>query len=198
MRGCLRPVSRNVRQTGEKIDMQEWQEQAVKNNLVILEEGECQLCGAKTNKNLRECVEKASFLTHRLNHKLGIQYMTIFLCVDAHALQHAEIHGRWNNHFHLTRLNLILIEKIQWNYKLSVILSHVIDAYKIKHSDETIINPAIKKRGLTTITDVEKSSSDKDYINLVNQWATDVFESFYRDHEIAQQISDLLIKKLNT
>jgi hypothetical protein len=178
-------------------DMQEWQEQAFKNNLVILAEGECQLCGAKTNKNLFECVEKTSFLTHKLNHELGIKHMTIFLCVDAHALQHSEIHGRWNNHFHLTRLNLILLEKIQWSYKFSPILSNVIDSYKIKHSDEIIITPELKRRGLTMITDVERSTSDKGYINLVNKWATDVFESFHSGHKIAQQISDLFIKKLN-
>ena len=178
--------------------MQDWQVQAKKNELNILEDGKCQLCGSNTAKGLFECVGKSSLITHQFNHEDGIKYNTIFLCVDAHALQHSEIHGRWNNHFHLTRLNLILIENINWDYKLSPLLSNVVNSYKMKHLDEKIVSPEIGKRGFITISDVEKSSSDSDYIQLVNKWAVGVFESFIQGHEISKKISRLFKDKYFT
>ncbi|WP_069872288.1 DUF5946 family protein [Fusibacter sp. 3D3] len=93
--------------------------------------------------------------------------MTIFLCVDAHALQHAEIHGRWNNHFHLTRLNLILNENIKWNYKLSPLLSEVVDSYKASRLEERIIPPEIGKNGNSTVLDVCNTSDGEEYIKVV-------------------------------
>lgn len=127
--------------------MQEWQEQAKKNNLALIEKGECQLCGSKTSQGISECVEKSAYVTHRLRHDEGIKHMTVFLSVDAHALQHSEIHGRWSNHFHLTRLYLIFRENIKWNYKYSPILSDVVNLYKNNHLNEVIEAPEAKKEG---------------------------------------------------
>lgn len=176
--------------------MQEWQEQAIKNNLTIIENGECQLCGSKTNNGILECVEKSSIIAHKLNHDSGIKYMTIFLCVDAYALQHSEIHGRWNNHFHLTRLNLILNEKIQWSYKLSPILSSVWDSYKIKKSNEIVKTPPVRERGIVVITDVEKANTDIEYVQFVNQWAKGVFASFIHSQTISKRVSELFKEKI--
>jgi len=169
--------------------MQTWQEQSKKNGLTILEKGKCQLCGANTTKGIFECVEKSGLITHQLKHN------TIFLCVDAYALQHTEIHGRWNNHFHLTRLNLILNKNINWNYKLSPLLSNIINFYKYKHIDEKIIPPEIGKRGVLTITNIEKINSELEYIKMVNMWAVEVFESFINGHEIVDEISLLFKNK---
>lgn len=175
--------------------MQDWKDQAEKNNLVIRDNGKCQLCGSETKKGLFECVEKSNYIAHKLNHDDGIRFMTIFLCVDAHALQHSEIHGRWNNHFHLTRLNLMLNMNIKWNYKLSPLLSEVINSYKIIHPDERIKAPEKEKRGVVTITDVEKSETDAEYIELVTEWAKGVYNSFTEGHEIVSRISHLFINK---
>jgi hypothetical protein len=163
--------------------MKSWREQAEKNGLTIIEEGNCQLCNARTKKGLIECVDKSSMIIHKLDHDLGIKNMTIFLCVDAHALQHGEIHGRWNNHFHLTRLNLILNRKVQWNYKLSPVLSRILDAYKLAHKGEIIGNPKCHERGRISVVDLEKVKSDIDYIDIVNQWAFEVYNKFVSGHK---------------
>jgi len=170
--------------------MKHWTEQANRNNLRIIDHGRCQLCGADTNGGLRECIEKAAFVTHLHEHELGIEAMTIFLSTDAHALSHGEIHGRWNNHFHLTRLYLILVKKIKWNYNLSPKLSQAVNQYKSGHLDEIISNPPSLERGLTTVTDVEKVSMT-DYDQAIQIWAYDVFMAFQAYHHIGKAIADL-------
>lgn len=176
--------------------MKHWTEQAEKNNLVIKENGKCQLCGSNTKDGLRECVEKAAFITHLHEHEKGVEEMTIFLCTDAHALSHGEIHGRWNNHFHMTRLYLILVKGIQWHYKLSPKLSQVVNDYKDEHMSETIPNPPYMERGQTTVTDVESAQSAS-YNEAVRKWAHDVFMAFEDHHHIASLIADRFIAGYN-
>lgn len=175
--------------------MQSWRDHAQKNKIEIIDNGDCQLCGAILDYGISQCVDLSSNTAHELTHQDGIKHMTIFLCVDAHALQHAEIHGRWNNHFHLSRLDLILNEHIQWTYRLSSRLSEVIDSYKASHLDERILPPEAGKRGVITISDVYRAQSDGEYIELAHQWATDVYESFAAGHEISQEISSVFKSK---
>jgi hypothetical protein len=177
--------------------MQDYIDQAKKNGLIIKSEGVCQLCGAETRKGLNECVEIASNITHKLNHELGIHHMTIFQCVDAHALQHCEIHGRWNNHFHLTRLYLILKEGIKWNYKYSPLLSEVVDKYKTAHMEEIISPPSALSRGKITVMDVENATTDEEYIILTKQWAKEVFEKFSIGHIIASGVAADFLNRIN-
>ena len=171
--------------------MQDWLDFAQKNGLEIKETGRCQLCNSDVKNGIIECIDIASQITHKLDHEKGIKHMTIFLCVDAHALQHSEIHGRWNNHYHLTRLNLILKRKIIWNYKLSPILSEVIDSYKEKN-----INEIISKRGKLTVKNVDNSISDEEYIKIVWSWAEEVYKSFEESHNKVEKISDLFFKRV--
>lgn len=176
--------------------MQDWREQAQKNNLVLLEEGACQLCGSNTTKGIAECLEKAAHVTYRLSQGEGVEYMTIFLSVDSHALQHPEIHGRWNNHLHLSRLYLVLREKLRWQHKYTPVLSGIVNDYKKRHPNEVIEPPEVKKRGITTVTDVEAADSDRQYIERVREWADGVFESFGHGHEIASEIAKACRRKI--
>lgn len=176
--------------------MQKWQDQAEKNNLVISEKGDCQLCGSRTNGGIAECVEKAGYITTRESRINDTTQISIFLCVDAHALQHAEIHGRWNNHFHLSRLHLILQDKIVWEYKYSVLLSEILKSYKEIKPNEIIASPNRKKRGEITVTDIEGHSSDEQYLKMVTHWATSVFDSYSEGHDIAKEIANLFKQKI--
>lgn len=175
--------------------MPKWLEQAAKNDLEILEDGQCQLCGSDTFHGITECVAIASKITHKISQEKGIQHMTLFLCVDAHALQHTLIHSRWNNHFHLARLHLILVDKIQWNYELSPILQEALDAYKISHPDEKIIEQDANHQPTITVTDVDASHDESEYIDLVWQWAEEVYASFSEHHVNARQLADLFHQK---
>ena len=177
--------------------MQDWREQAKKNGIKIIDKGECQLCGAHILNGIVECVEKLGLISHRLNRTEGVSNMTIFKCVDSHALQHSEIHGKWNNHFHLSRLNLILQQNIKWSYKYSTILSNVLDEYKTENYDEEIKSPETKKRGVLTIADIEGIESENEYKELVNKWAKYVYESYAEGHKISEKISKIFIDKIN-
>ncbi len=179
------------------IQMQDWREQAKKKNVEIIKEGRCQFCGSPVEKGVTQCVEISSMIIHKLNHADGIKNMTIFMCVDAHALQHPEIHGRWNNHYHLTRLELILNENFQWNYKLSPLLSEVLDEYKKQHQNERIIPSEPGKRGSITAYDIDKTSSEEEYIELVKQWAKEVYESYLEGHKISKKIASKFKEKIN-
>lgn len=176
--------------------MKDWTEYAFKNNLVVQKLGKCQLCSSNTNHGVSECLEMAARVTNQIEHPLGILHGTIFLSVDAHALQHSEVHGRWNNHFHLSRLNLILRGKISWNYKMSPILSSVLDSYKMDKESEFIHPPEIGQRGRWTVTDIAQTTTDADYIKSVWKWASDVFDSYSKGHPIAFAVSDLFREKM--
>lgn len=175
--------------------MPKWLEQAAKNDLEILEDGQCQLCGSDTFHGITECVATASKITHKISQEKGIQHMTLFLCVDAHALQHTLIHSRWNNHFHLARLHLILVEEIDWNFELSPILQEVLDAYKVSHPDEKILEQDAHHKPTITVIDVDASHNEEEYIDLVWRWAEEVYDSFSGSHEIAMRLADLFKKK---
>jgi hypothetical protein len=169
--------------------MQHWKDQAKKNGLTIVKEGSCQLCGAKLLYGIEECINVAANVGNKLDHAQAVKHMTLFLTVDAHALQHSEIHGRWNNHFHLTRLHLILYEHIQWTYTFSTLLSSVLDEYKISHLDETILTPI--DRGEITVADIDDTDDTNAYIKEVYDWARDVYRSYSHGHDVVINISDI-------
>ncbi len=171
--------------------MPKWLEQAIKNDVEILEDGQCQLCGSDTLHGITECVATAAKLVHRLSHEKGVQQKTIFLCIDAHALQHPQIHGRWNNHFHLARLHLIVHEKVQWTYDDSEILNLVLDAYKLKHAQEFIPEPELGARPRLTVIDVDACHSEDDYIAMVWQWAEQVHADYAASHDVAHRLATL-------
>ncbi|MBI3713868.1 MAG: hypothetical protein HY253_13040 [Burkholderiales bacterium] len=169
--------------------MPKWLEQAIKNDVEILEDGQCQLCGSDTLHGISECVATAAKLGHRLSHEKGVQQQTIFLCVDAHALQHPQIHGRWNNHFHLARLHLIVHEKIQWTYDDSEILNAVLDAYKVKHAQEFIPPPDLAGKYCLTVIDVDASRTEEEFIAMVWQWAEQVYAAHAASHDVAHRLA---------
>ena len=87
--------------------MQDWREQAAKRSVTIMDSGPCQFCGAAFTGGVAECMEVYAEVSGRM--ALGLDYAQVHLItVDAHALQHPEIHGRLNNNFHLVSLAHIL------------------------------------------------------------------------------------------
>jgi hypothetical protein len=175
---------------GKKI-VKDWLEQAKNNKLEVVSVGHCQLCGAATLHGIAECIELASQVTHQIDHAKSIENMALFMCVDAHALQHAEIHGRWSNHFHLTRLKLILEDGVQWTYSHSLRLSDALNAYKADHENQFILPPAVGKRGETTVSDLASCTSESDYLAAVQRWAKEVFAAYEHAHTIASSVAVL-------
>ncbi|MEQ8627163.1 MAG: DUF5946 family protein [Ekhidna sp.] len=145
--------------------------------------GHCQFCGAATTRGVHECVEIFSLGFQQIDYSRIENHLYRFLSVDAHTLQHPEIHGRWNNHFHLTRLYLIFNHKVKWRYELSPRLSDHLNKYKAHHKDELLNPPKILSRGDLTSTDVLSSSTNEEKCrDMIMKWAKEVYHAWSEHH----------------
>ncbi|TMU50732.1 DUF5946 family protein [Flagellimonas algicola] len=170
--------------------MQDYIAFAKKNEVVLMDRGNCQFCGANTRKGIHECLEIFNLGFQEIDFTNIENNVYRFKMVDAHALQHPEIHGRWSNHFHLSRLQLILKYDIQWTYRHSPKLSDYLNKYKIDHLNEFLIPPDLLNRGSITTTDVlEKSKNGEDCKQIINDWAREVYSSWSYYHSLADLIA---------
>ncbi|TRX59458.1 hypothetical protein FNH22_09870 [Fulvivirga sp. M361] len=176
--------------------MQNYIDLARKNGITLLDTGRCQFCGANTIKGVHECVEIFNLGFQSLDYSKAENHIYRFISVDAHTLQHPEIHGRWNNHFHLLRLHLIFRYHMAWNYELSPKLSDYLNAYKIDKQHEFLTPPAISKRGHITTTDVlshsESASACKE---MIKKWGQEVYQSWGNYHILVDEIAKGFMEK---
>ena len=170
--------------------MQDYIDLAKKNGVTLLDSGKCQFCGANTHRGIHECLEIFNLGFQVIDFSNLENHLYRFLIVDAHTLQHPEIHGRWNNHFHLTRLHLIFKYGIKWTYGLSPKLSDYLNSYKVHKQDEYLIPPEILNRGNITSTDIkEKSVNETECKDLIGKWAIDVYGKWSTNHSIVDNIA---------
>ena len=170
--------------------MQEYTDLAKKNGVTLLDSGSCQFCGANVERGIHECLEIFNIGFQKIDFSDSKNHIYRFLIVDAHTLQHPEIHGRWNNHFHLSRLHLIFKYNVNWTYQLSPKLSDHLNRYKAKNQNERLTPPEVLKRGKITTTDVrEKANNEADCKNMIIQWAQEVYEVWHEYHDVVDQIA---------
>jgi hypothetical protein len=170
--------------------MQDYISFAEKNGITLLDNGKCQFCGANTKRGIHECLEIFNLGFQNIDFSKIENHIYKFLIVDAHTLQHPEIHGRWNNHFHLLRLHLIFGYKINWTYKLSPKLSDYLNKYKTDKQGEYLIPPEKLKRGKITTTDIIKESiDDKKRKGLIEKWALEVYDKWNTHHYVVDIIA---------
>ena len=147
-------------------------------------------CGAETSVGVHECLEIFNLGFQHIDFSDPRNHMYRFLIVDAHTLQHPEIHGRWNNHFHLTRLQLIIKYNIKWQYHLSPQLSDHLNAYKKNNADEYLEPPPILQRGNVTTTDVlNYSNNETECKAIIEKWAIEVHRAWEKSHPIVDGIA---------
>lgn len=176
--------------------MQDYTDIANKNGVTLLDNGKCQFCGAETTRGVHECVELFSLGFQMIDYSRAENHLYRFLSVDAHTLQHPEIHGRWNNHFHLTRQHLIFYYHINWNYKLSPKLSDYLNAYKADKSEEYLVPPEISERGSITTTNIMNNATNETSCReMVKKWGIEVYNSWSRHHELVDRIASGFMKK---
>ena len=176
--------------------MQDYISFAAKNGVTLADLGSCQFCGANTQRGIHECIEVFSLGFQDIDFSSLENHRYRFLIVDAHALQHPEIHGRWSNHFHLSRLHLIFRYKVDWSYGLSPQLSTFLNRNKAKRKDEYLIPPNALDRGNVTSTDVrEKSENETACKNLIESWAKAVYDKWQENHPIVDQIAHAFLKR---
>ncbi|GAB5472685.1 MAG: hypothetical protein Mars2KO_07840 [Maribacter sp.] len=179
--------------------MQNYIDLAAKNGVSLIGVGDCQFCGSKTERGIHECVEIFSLGFQAIDYSKPENHLFRFISVDAHTLQHPEIHGRWSNHFHLTRQHLMFYYNIKWNYMLSPKLSDHLNNYKIHHSEEYLEPPAILKRGRITTTDVlDNSSTESNCQKMIDQWGRKVYDSWSQNLEIVNRIAQGFLRNNNS
>lgn len=156
--------------------MQDYRDFAAKNGLTLEETGPCPLCGGAAERAVHECVEI---------FELGYGPLDLreprfrFHIVDAHALQHPELHGRWSNHFHLARLCLVVGDGVHWTYRDSPRLSGVLDRFKKEHPDARLVPPPRGHRGTRTAADVRAAVDDPVHCKaIIEAWAQAVHRAW--------------------
>ncbi|MCZ8217738.1 MAG: DUF5946 family protein [Cyclobacteriaceae bacterium] len=169
--------------------MQDFMDQANKNGVTLLDRGRCQFCGADYQKGIFDCMDNYNSGLQLLDFNNSEYHISRFLSVDAHALQHPEIHGRWSNHFHLTRLNLILDKKQHWDYKKSPLLSDYLNNYKQNRPNEFLALPKPLERGKITAKDLIKSITADECVELIKKWADEVYQAWSFNHLVVSQIA---------
>lgn len=170
--------------------MQDFIEQANKNGITLFSQGSCQFCGANYQRGIFECMENYNNGIELLNFNNPDYQISRFLSVDAHALQHPEIHGRWSNHFHLTRLHLITRKHVKWNYKKSPILSHYLNDYKLSRPNEILVPPKPMERGTITAKELTQATTTDECIELIAHWADEVYQTWKSSHLLISAIAD--------
>lgn len=170
--------------------MQDFIDLAKKNGVTLLDKGKCQFCGADTQKGVFECVEIFSLGFQEIDFNNPENHIYRFLIVDAHTLQHPELHGRWNNHFHLTRLHLIFQYNIVWTYQHSPKLSDYLNKYKVDKQEEVLSAPPLQNRGAITTTHILENSIDEASCKKkISSWALEVYETWYLHHNTVDVIA---------
>lgn len=163
---------------------------AEKNGITLLDTGACQFCGAATTRGIHECNELFSLGFDLLNFGQSENHAYRFMSVDAHALQHPEIHGRWSNHFHLTRQHLMFTHQVQWSYALSPQLSDVLNRYKATRMQERLAPPPSLKRGeITTTTIAQQATTEQECQEWVERWGRAVYAAWEAHHDTIEQIA---------
>jgi hypothetical protein len=176
--------------------MQDFIDQSNKNGVTLLDNGRCQFCGADYQKGIFDCMDNYNNGLHLLDFNNSEHHLSRFLSVDAHALQHPEIHGRWSNHFHLTRLNLILVKNQIWDYKKSPMLSDYLNAYKLNKPNEFLTIPKTLDRGKITAKDLIDATTASECVELIKKWADEVYHSWSSSHSIVSHIADGFLKNI--
>lgn len=141
----------------------------------------CQCCGAHIAEGLKGCFELFAALGERgySDPRFARPY---FYGVDAHALQHPEIHGKKNNAAHLLRLHWIFTTNAHdqadtvprwWQRYLS--------------NNEVPVLAVPPTRGALTVVDVAAEQKPERYAALMCQWAEVVYQAWAPHHGWAER-----------
>lgn len=176
--------SKAERKGGMDGTMQSYVDFAAKNGVVLNDVGPCQFCGAVLDRSVHECMEVFELGFGGLDLTLPQDHIFRFFIVDAHALQHPELHGRWSSHFHLARLVAILDEGVVWSYSDSPRLSSALDAHKTGVPDERLVPPRTGERGTHTVSGVQAVHTDEGSCKAeIRTWAHSVHTAWASEHE---------------
>jgi hypothetical protein len=158
--------------------MQDFRQQAIKNGISIVETGPCQFCGSAVERGVAECIELLGELAGRVRHEKAYGEAHLF-SVDAHALQHPEVHGRLNNHVHL--LSLCLMLERGASAALGSRKPAVEKFLALGREWPALLPPPVGARGALTVEQVGRATAEE-RPGLARRWAEDVWNR-WRPHQ---------------
>jgi Family of unknown function (DUF5946) len=178
--------------------MKSAQEHAARNGLVLVAEGPCPMCGAPTGTGYDGCLADSLRLGELLDFSDPAHQLTRFLSVDAMALQHSEVHGRWNNHLHLARLRLVLVDGIVWRYPFTPLLSAAMDSYRHRRPRPVpLAPPPPGRRGALTAHDLADITDAHAATVFTRQWAASVYAAYRADVATILPLTADFVARLN-
>lgn len=139
----------------------------------------CQCCGAPVAEGVKGCFELFAELPSR-----GYgdpRYRGSFYGVDAHALQHPEIHGKKNNAAHLLRLCWVFEHDA---HERSDSVPRWWQRY-LERGDVPPLEPP-RKRGALTVVDVAATATPEQYAAAMRRWAESVYVAWAAHHPWAR------------
>ncbi len=150
----------------------------------------CRYCGASIPKRARNCFE---YYSEIMTSKFSTEEFRKFqiYCVDAHALQHPELHGIKNNFYHLLSLCYSFeFKKEPLNYKDIKFLQQRANSTK---DIPTLMVPA--NRGTMSINTIENISEKDQFEKTSREWAFEVWNTWSRYHDFIREELKLLFSK---
>lgn len=169
--------------------MQDFRQLAAKNGVTLAAEGPCQFCGAQTKRGVEECLELFSGLSGLLRAEKEYAGAHLF-SVDAHALQHPEIHGRLNNHVHL--LSLCLMLERGASAAMGTRKPAVEKFLALGREWPALEPPPAGRRGALTVRDVAEAAPEE-RAGLARRWAEQVWENWRAHQPWARRTLDRLL-----
>jgi hypothetical protein len=140
----------------------------------------CHCCGAAVETGVQGCFELFAQVC-ALGYSDPHYRQANFYGVDAHALQHPEIHGQKNNALHLLRLSWIF----EYNaHAHSGTVPRWWQDYA-RRGDIPLLAPPVE-RGQLTIVEVTAASTPAAQAELMRQWAWSVYRAWRSHHAWAR------------
>lgn len=141
----------------------------------------CHCCGAAVAEGLKGCFELFSELCV-LGYSDPAYGAATFYGVDAHALQHPEIHGKKNNAAHLLRLCWIFERN---EHRQAGLVPSWWQRY-LERNDVPVLDPP-PSRGQITVADVAPTQTPEEHARLMRRWALSVYEAWSPHHDWARR-----------
>lgn len=169
--------------------MQTFRQQAAKNRVTLAETGACQFCGAAVERGVEQCLELFASLSGLLKREKEYAAAHLF-SVDAHALQHPEIHGKLSNHIHL--LSLCLMLERGASSAIGTRKPAVEKFMALGREWPVLAPPPPGLRGSLTARDVAAAAADE-RAPIARRWAEEVWECWGAHQPWARRTLDRLL-----
>lgn len=173
---------------GELVTMRIFQRRAPESVETKEEIATCPLCGAAAGSGSDACLRLLAQLAERAHAEKGYAQAHLF-SVDAHALQHSELHGRLSNHVHLLSLCLMLERGA----------SASVDSRKpavekflaLGREWPALEPPPVPQRGKLTVKNVLDASAEERPL-LARRWAEEAWQAWHPHHPWIRRTLDRL------